>query len=76
MAGDAVMFLENLLATASFSADRIRVSGRCAARIDGGRVNNEGDAKRAECGPVLDDAVSPKIGWRRQSCNASLPEEA
>ena len=57
MAGNTVVILKNLLTATSCSANWLIVGGGRSAGIDRGRVNDEGDAKRAKYGLFLDYAV-------------------
>ena len=65
MASDAVIVLKQLLPDSSFGANWFAVRGGGAAGVNRGRVNNEGDAKRAKYGSIINVAVSPKKGKSR-----------
>ena len=62
MAGDAIVFLKELLPATGLVAHRLTVRDGGAAGVDGGRVKNEGYAQRAEYESIVDAAFPPKNG--------------
>lgn len=78
MAGDAIIILENLLAGTGFRAHRFTVSGGSTAGVDRGRVQDEGNAKRAKYGSIIDSAAPQKASSKQilgVQCNEVVAEQ-
>ncbi len=80
MAGDAVLVLVNVLAKTGLIAHRWQMRRIGATGVDGCRVNDKGNAKRAEKASFVDGAVLPgdrrtSAGSLRDHCTQSTPEQ-